>query len=325
MLALGACTDRQLVLPAAQLPDAPNPVAAVSCRVNVRDNLMECTRDALPGGARGDKLLGGQDVYVKLSSSGTSYDSGTEILSSNVTVQNLLRQAMGTEDGTTVKGVKVFFASLSTTSGTGTVTVFNPTGTDAFTASGQPYFLYNEILQPYQISSAVQWQFSVPSTVSFFSFTVYVAAPLVDYVGALRDRVWKGSADSVWTNLSNWTGGVPDSASAVRIPPDSLIQGAHAQPFLTANAVATHVSVGYGSTLRLNGNTLTAWGNVDAVGAIGGGTVWLRGDDVVLGGNVPSLQISGDAVLQRNTFASGAVNVTGKLSVKDRSMSIQIP
>ena len=328
VLALGACTDRQLVLPSAQLPASSNPVAAVSCRVNVPEKLMECVRGAVPGlngqAARGDKYLGGQDVYVKLTSSGTSYDSGTEILSSNVTVQNLLRQNMGTQDGSTVLGVKVFFANVNVTSGTGSVSVLAD-GTDAFTASGQPYYHYNQIIHPFEISSSRQWQFSAPSTVSTFTFTVYVAAPLVDEVGALRDRVWTGAADSVWTNFSNWTGGVPDSASVVVIPPDSLIAGAHKQPFLAANAVATHLRVGLSSSLRLNGFTFTAWGNVDAVGPISGGTLWMRGDDVLLGGTLPSVQIGGDAVLQRSTFTSGAVSVTGTLAVKDQSMSIQIP
>ncbi|MBV9108082.1 MAG: hypothetical protein JO306_01590, partial [Gemmatimonadetes bacterium] len=122
---LAACTDRQ-VLPTASGPTLPaTAVGALTCSVDVKAQTLTCA-SARPSGPRGDKIIGKQDVYVKLSSSGTSWDSGTQILSSNVVVQSLVDRLMGTSDGVTVSGVNVFFFSgPNVTSGTGTVTVAN--------------------------------------------------------------------------------------------------------------------------------------------------------------------------------------------------------
>ena len=119
-------------------------------------------------GVKKDIIIGGQDVFVKLSSSGTAYDGGTNIFSSNVNVQNLLKYEMGTADGSTVR-IEIFFSSGPTvTSGSGVVSLANPDGVGTFTAPNQPYFHYGEILTPFELSQARQWQFNVPSTVNTF-------------------------------------------------------------------------------------------------------------------------------------------------------------
>ncbi len=322
LVLLAACSDRTLTLPADPGPQA-EAMRVAECRVSVAEQTMVCTAPAAAGtGARAEKLLGRQEVYVRLASSGTTYDSGTEILSSNVTLQNLLRKTMGTVDST----ARVFFAQEPTvTSGTGEVTLANPDGFDAFTASHQPYYSYAEILAPYQISGARQWQFNVPSTVGSFVFGVYVAAPLDDYSGPLLDHVWTGAVDSLWSTGGNWNTGVaPDSGSTVSIPADSLLPS-HRMPVLDGAAAVTDLRVGYASTLRLKGFTLTAWGNVDAVGTVSGGTLWLRGTGSVLDGGVSAMVVGGSSSLQGATVASGAVSVTGSLAVKDQALSIQIP
>jgi hypothetical protein len=162
--------------------------------------------------------------------------------------------------------------------------------------------------------------------VNTFVFTVYVSAPVVDENLPLLDAVWTGAVDSVWSNAGNWQGGVvPDSAGTVSIPSDSLIAGTHSQPYLTADAQITNLRVGFGSSLRLGGFTLVAWGNVDGVGAISGGTLWSRGTSTLLGGSLSATQVSGSSSLQRSTVTSGAVSVTGALAVKDQALSISIP
>jgi hypothetical protein len=290
---------------------------------------MGCVPVDPEGAGRGNKLLGGQEKYVRLTSSGTAYDGGTEIFSSNVTVQNLLKQSMGTTDGSTVTGVDVFFASGPTvTSGAAgsSVTVSNYDGTGTFTASNQRYFHYAEILATYQISAAKSWQFQISGAVSTFSFMVYVSAPLVDESTSLLDEVWDGDTSTDWTLGSNWQGGVaPDSANTVSIPADSLLAPGHNQPVLTANARLTHLRVGYDSSLGLAGYTLTAFGNLDAVGTVSGGTVRVAGTGAYVGGNVAAVEVTGSARLQRATRATGAVSVTGSLNVKDQSLTISIP
>jgi hypothetical protein len=322
-LLAAACTDRTLTLPTGAGP-APEAVRVAECRVDVAAQSMVCTATRPAGsGARADVYLGRQEVYVRLASSGTSYDSGTEILSSNVTVQNLLRKTMGTVDST----VRVFFAQNPTvTSGSGEVTLANPDGLETFTASNQPYYSYAEILTPYQISAAKSWQFNVPPTVVSFVFGVYVAAPLSDYSGTLLDHVWTGAVDSLWSTGGNWNlGTAPDSGSTVAIPADSLLPS-HRMPVLDAGTAITNLRVGYGSTLALNELTLTAWGNVDALGTVSGGTLWLRGSGALLDGHVGALVVGGGTKLQGATVASRAVSVSGgSLSVADKALSIQIP
>jgi hypothetical protein len=323
-----ACSDRDAILPS----PAAQPGASLSrleCTVTVATQQMTCAPMPSSAGAlaaRGNKIVGGQDQYVKLASSGTSYDSGTELFQSSVTVQNLLQQAMGTPDGSTVTGVKVFFETAPTvTSGSGIISVANPDGTGSFTGAAQPYYLYNEILQPYQISQAKTWQFNVPTTVNTFKFRVMVSADVLDEGAPLLDKVWTGTAGTDWFAAANWSDGqVPDSTSAVMIPADSLL-ASHNMPVLSADARVLHLRVGFGSTLSLAGFTLRAGGNVDAPGAITGGTVQMDGAGALTRGSLSALSVTGGTSLQGSTTASGAVTVSGSLAVKDQALSISIP
>jgi hypothetical protein len=319
-----ACSDRSLTLPPAEPLPVPPGMQVMQCTVNVAERRMSCV-EAPTGGPRAAKILGGQDKYVKLASFGTSYDGGSQILQSNVTVQNLLQQNIGTVDGNAVTGVDVFFMALAVTSGPGSVDLANEDGTGTFTASNQPYFHYNEIISPYQISAAKNWQFQITGTVETFSFTVAVNAPVANEGATLLDKVWDGETSTNFQLGSNWDGGVaPDSASTVSIPSDSLLVSPN-MPVLTANAFLTNLRVGYQSTLGLAGFTATAYGNVDAVGTISGGTLRVAGSGVVVGGNLSATEVTGNAALQRSTTASGAVSVTGSLTVKDQVLNISIP
>ncbi len=124
-----------------------------------------------------DLVLGGQGIYVTLQSSNVSYDTNTFQFQATVTVQNLTTLPIGTPDSTSVTGVKVFFASGPTvTSGTGAVTLENADSIGTFTGSDQPFFFYDQILQPLQVSAPRTWLWTVPSTVNTFSFEVLVDA-----------------------------------------------------------------------------------------------------------------------------------------------------
>jgi hypothetical protein len=325
---LAACADRSPTLPAVA-PELPaGAVGKLECTVNVPEQTLSCSPVVSTGGARAAKLLGGQDKYVKLASSGTAYDGGTQIFSSNVTLQNLLQESIGTTDGSTVAGVDVFFAALNVTSGGAgsSVTVSNYDGIGTFTATNQRYFHYAEIIETYEISAAKSWQFQISGAVSTFSFTVYVSAPMVDESASLLDEVWEGDTSTDWQTAANWTSGIaPDSANTVSIPADSMLAPGHALPTLSASARLTHLRVGYASTLGLGGFTLTAYGNVDAVGTVSGGTVKVAGTGAFLGGNLPAMEVTGSAQLQRSTRATGAVSVTGTLTVKDQALTISVP
>jgi len=66
-----------------------------------------------------DLIVGGQGALVRLASSGTTYNAGTQAFASDVTVENLIAQPMNTTDGTTpdAGGIKVFFHSGPTVTG----------------------------------------------------------------------------------------------------------------------------------------------------------------------------------------------------------------
>jgi len=301
--------------------------ASFTCAASVREATVSCAQTRAPRLGASANIIGGQDTYIRLSSSGTSYDAGTQIFSTNVTVQSLVQTLIGTTDSTTVDGMSVFFNSGPTvTSGTGSISVFNPDGTGAFTGSNQPYFQYNEILEPYEISQSHLWMFEVPATVNTFEFVVYVSTPVVDIDAPMLDAVWGGTVSSDWATAGNWqTGSVPDSGSVVAIPRASLLDPSANSPTLSGNFTFNAIRVGEASTLDLALHTLDVTGNVDAPGTITNGIVRLPGADAHIGGNLPSLEISGAATLQRSTTASGAVSVTGTLTVHELPLSIAIP
>jgi hypothetical protein len=329
---LTGCVDRALTAPGSPAP-APDDRSVTRCTVAVSSRTVTCSgpqadASGLSTAASADRILGGQDVYVRLSSSGTAYDAGTEILSTNVTVENLTRSMMGTTDGATMTALRVFFQEQPTvTSGTGLVTVANADGAATFTGSAQPYFEYQQMLHSYEISSSRVWQFNVPATVLTFRFAVYLSAPVQDETASLLDRVWTGLTDGDWATASNWAGvAVPVPGSTVAVPPAALLSGTHSQPSLAAPTTVTNLRVGSGSSLALNALTLTASGNVDVVGTITGGQLALTGAYAMFGGTVDGLRITGGAVLQRAVTATGSVSVEdGSITAVDRTLSIAIP
>lgn len=338
LLLCTACVERES--PIAPIPpeeEAP-PVSAPSlmqlrCDIEVASGAMTCARSASSrrvssrdmSGPRFDRILGGQDLYVMLVSSGTSYDAGTEVLQSNVTLQNLLDRSMGTTDGVTPIGTRIFFVSgPTTTSGVGTVSVANADGVGTFTASDQPYLLYPGILAPFEISAPRNWQFSVPATVATFSFTVAVSAPLVDEAAPLLNTVWEGGVSGEWELAENWRDDLlPDSLSTVSILSDSLFAGE--MPVLSAPDTVLHIRVGIGSILDLGSHVLEARGNVDAAGVVSNGTLRMSGSGTLLKGAVDKLDISGSVVLQESTSTTGPLSVTGSLATPGHPLSIVIP
>lgn len=326
-LLAAACTDSSPVAPT--VAPAPEGLVALQCTVQVQSGTMSCAsvEPSASSGIRLSRIVGGQNRNVRLTNANNAYDAGTQIFQTDVSVQNLTQQALGTPDGSTVTGVMVFLESDPVTMTPGVVSMANPTGTTFVTAPNQAYFMYNEILQPNEISSPMTWMFNVPDVSTSFSFTVYIQADQPNESMNFRDKVWTGSVSTDWATPGNWSGGVvPDSASAVQIPAASMVPSGN-MPVLPANVQITHLDVGLGSTLTLGGFTLTAWGNVDALGSISGGTLWMRGSGVVLGGSLPSVIVNGGTTLQRATVSSGAVSISDGSLVVDGSkpLSISIP
>ena len=163
----------------------------ITCQVAVRAGTLTCAASQpqpapQAHGAPGmsfNLIVGGQGALVRLASTGTSYNSVSQVLSSSVTVENLIAQSMNTADGTTpdAGGIKVFFHSGPTaTGGSGAVSLVNFDGVGTFTGANQEYFLYSDgaVLPSGETTSSKQWQFSVPTTVTTFAFQVFVTTRL---------------------------------------------------------------------------------------------------------------------------------------------------
>jgi hypothetical protein len=193
------------------VPDAPAPLRLV-CRADVAKGTVEC---AEPGtdGVRADRILG-QGTGVKLTSGNIAVFADS--FTFDMTVTNQFEFPIGTTDGVNPdpNGIRVFFVDgIHTTGGTGSVTVANADGVDAFTAAGQAYFAYHGVLQPGATTAARRWKLRFDPGVTTFSFGLYVSTPVPPGGGyvALRiidPRPNQVFSDSVYVNVRL------DSASA---------------------------------------------------------------------------------------------------------------
>jgi hypothetical protein len=207
--ALSGCSDQQpLATREARIEPSPRAIQAFECTGSIAGT-VSCGRAGSIDGARG-VLIGGQNVFLKLTSSNVSYNGGTGIFQFNVTVQNLMNEAIGTPDGTVAdpQGIQVFFHSGPTvTSGSGTVTVANADGTGTFSGANQPYFTYSQILAQNAVSSAKTWQLQVTGSVNTFSFVVYVETD-VQYLLVINELLANpggtiSDANGEWIELYN--------------------------------------------------------------------------------------------------------------------------
>lgn len=201
-----ACADGAPTAPLAA--GSVRTLTSVPCQVSMADRKVTCGGLGLDG-VNAD-IFSSQGSAVKLTSSNVSYNSGTQIFQFDVTVQNLMNEAIGTPDGTTpaARGIRVFFeAEPTTTAGTGSVTVANRDGIEFFTAPNQPYFTYNTVLAKNAVSGAKTWRLNVPSTVTNFSFKVYIETdvqPLL-VINEVLTRPGGGIADNngEWFEIYN--------------------------------------------------------------------------------------------------------------------------
>ena len=261
-MALGACRDLPTADPAPLSAPGVQERMALLCAASVRLGTVRCEPAAAPGGARGNLVIGGQGLHVRLTSTGVSFDAIGLVLSADVSVQNLLDQPMGT-DGTTASGVRVFFHSgPTTTDGTGTVTVLADSA-GVFTATGQPYYKYDGAIAPRAASPPRRWAFKVDAGVNTFEFQVYVDAQLPGESGILHWRPEWG-APVRWGDLR----GVWASSSH--------------DVFAVGNGVVLHFDGNYWRAMDAGGIDLNGvWGlggtDVYAVGAAGTVLHWTSG------------------------------------------------
>lgn len=182
LLAVSAACDGGGPTAATPEPEPAVQVSRLDCTVTVAEGALSC-RSAAPslGDAKG-LIVGGQGSYVFLQASNHTYDGGDQVFSIDVTVQNLLQQALGTTDGTTLDpaGVRVLFDVEPYVGGGDMGAEVSLLGEERgfLLRANQAYFQYDEVLQPNQTSGAKTWEFSMPPSVTSLRFIVYVMAPV---------------------------------------------------------------------------------------------------------------------------------------------------
>jgi DNA/RNA endonuclease G (NUC1) len=181
--------------PQSARPPEETAALRIACRVETRARTVKCESPRSEDGDARTTLLGGQGVYVQLASSNivvahTPDPVMADTFAFDVTLQNLLMEAMATRDGVIpdTTGIRVFFAAdPMVTGGTGSVWVANPDGVGSFTAAAQSYFRYENWLfgadsvltgriggGAGEISGAKIWELAFGDNVTSFTFVVYV-------------------------------------------------------------------------------------------------------------------------------------------------------
>ncbi|MDB4913539.1 MAG: hypothetical protein JWM95_1183 [Gemmatimonadetes bacterium] len=314
---------------AAPAPVAPLRVLArVQCVATTATRQLACVSEdaarAVAGGVTADLIVGGQNTFVTLTSSNVVYAG--DVFSFTTTVQNLLGQALGTTDGTTLDptGVRVFFEQQPVaTSGSGSLDFINPVGGGSlvdgyatFTQANQPYYQYNELLSPSEVSPAKGWAIHVPATVGTFAFSVYVSAPVqypTGYVvvspatatlraggstqaltAVVKDVVSRTVPDAVtWSSSDPAVASVDANSGVVTPVADGLATITATSTTRTGTAVIT-VSAANGGNTTITGVPATL-----TVGSASTITVQARtaaGANMTLGGDVVLLSVSAGSV-----------------------------
>ncbi|HYR07128.1 MAG TPA: Ig-like domain-containing protein, partial [Longimicrobium sp.] len=144
-------------------PEPKDVLQALDCSVSVRGDNFSCApTKPSTGGALGSgfTFVGGQDKYVHLEKV-AAQNIAPDTPQIDVTIKNLIPQALGTTDGETEDpyGVRVFFMEDPVTNPGGLMaSVGNEDGTDFFTTVNQSYFEYDTIIKPDSVTEPRSWK-----------------------------------------------------------------------------------------------------------------------------------------------------------------------
>jgi len=265
LFTLAACSERSLTAPVQQSADPDGRSDAMvlpfKCTAQVSSGTVSCASGSEVGadGASRD-IIGGQNTFVKLTSSNVAYSGGTGIYQFDVTVQNLMNEAIGTPDGVTpdTSGINVFFYSGPTvTSGSGTITVNNPDGFKTFTASNQPYFRYNNILVQNAVTPAKTWKLNVPNTVVSFTFGVYLSTDVQPLI-VINEVMANPAGNASFEQTGEWFEIYNAGTRSVNLQGYLIRDSLPGAPTFGYHAIATSLPIASGGYLVLGRDTTTA-------------------------------------------------------------------
>lgn len=308
-LALGACTDQ----PSASVQDRSvipiTTLQALTCDASVETGII-CRPQGPAAGGGSRVIYGGQHQFVRLASANAGYNAGTGIFSVDVTVQNLMNEAIGTPDGVTPDpgGIQVFFYGDIVPRGTGTVTVSNHDGLAFFTEADQPYHAYHEILDKDEVSGSKTWEFTWDPGVTGFSFTVLIETD-VQYLLVINEvmvnPVPTTDTDLEWFEVYN-AGTRPVQLYKLVIA-DSAASGR--RPYHEISSQLEVPSGGYVVLGQSTNTTLNGGATVDY--SYGGALVLANSLDAVKIARVVNFDT---LTVDRTQFASAAVSAASGIS-----------
>ena len=235
-------------------------LAALTCTGDMPSKSLTCAPVSEESALRGNLIIGGQGVYVRLSADPTTVPGPNSVTITNVRIQNLMAKALGMIDPTTPSplGVRVVFHDL------GNVQPANPDGYGEFTGVHQPFYTFAGPVESGATSAARDWTLNLAPGTTTYSFSVYVAAAM-----------WPENEYLRWTNSR------PVDASTNRgvygvSPNDLFIASTNGNVLRYDGTTFTTTNVGSA------GNLNDIWGNspnnVYAVGNFGAyqyhGTSW---------------------------------------------------
>ena len=181
LLAL-ACQDVERVsapirTPAgAQAGAGPTLMLALRCTLSRSASTVSCApASSHAPGVSANVILSATGTYAQFVPFNLVKDTVKQIWSFDAFLHNFMQQSIGTLNGTTVTGSKVFVTDIEATQGTGTVSIINADGTGDFTAPNQKYFNYNQIVAAGANSLAKLWKVSVPNTVTAVNMDILMS------------------------------------------------------------------------------------------------------------------------------------------------------
>ncbi len=143
-------------------------ILSVTCTFSRRASTVSCAPAAPPraAGVSADVILSPTGTYATFVPFNLVKDTVSQVWSFDAFLHNALQQAIGTLNGHTVTGSRIYVTDIGATQGSGTVHIINPDGIGNLTAPNQPYFTYNQIVAAGANSNAKLWKVSVPNTVT---------------------------------------------------------------------------------------------------------------------------------------------------------------
>lgn len=186
-------------------------LGSVTCRVDVATQTTKCAPAADDGGANHARILLNSWFTVQTSGSFTSNGVATFFN----TIRNDLGQSIGTNNGINADTIYAFLTAITTTGGSGTVTAANADGTFNFTAPNQPFWKWRQIVEPGDNTATSTWTFNVPSTVTSWTYTVNLSAPIAHPNGWIEitgnTMIQRGQYQLLTATVYDWTGEVDET------------------------------------------------------------------------------------------------------------------